>query len=482
MKFAYSNMSKAHYKNAIKASFFFNARGEYLENSILGMYRSLLLQLLEGYPDLQAVLDDSDLIPSHQNNCPPLNVLKDLFCNAVSTLGQRMFTCFVDALDECDEQQAVDMVQYFEDLTEQSSANGVPFRICFSSRHYPYIVIQRGIRLTLEEQSGHKEDLETYIASRLRVENPALAKELQSQLLGKAAGVFMWVVLVVDILNKEYRQGGMSLRKRLAEIPSDLSELFKDILRRDSEGMDALLLCILWILYAKRPLQPKEFYHALWSGLSLNDHVDDQVPDATTPDTETSDTPNRFDRYVINSSKGLAEVTKSKEPTVQFIHESVRDFLIKDKGLYELWPELGFDCESPGHERLKQCCNLYMNHTLVSESIRNLLSEPDSNRLMEITNHFPFLKYANQHVLYHANAAAKFAPQDNFLSSFPLSRWISVSNLFEKFKIRKLSLDASMFYILAENGFSNLIRTKLKENSQIHVRGGGDTSTHCLLL
>lgn len=116
------------------------------------MYQSLLLQLLEGYSDLQVVLDDSDLVPHNQNGCPSLNVLKELFANAVCALGQRSLTCFVDALDECDEQQVVDMVQYFEDLTEQCTAKGIPFRICFSSRHYPYIVSQRGIRLTLEDQ------------------------------------------------------------------------------------------------------------------------------------------------------------------------------------------------------------------------------------------------------------------------------------------------------------------------------------------
>jgi hypothetical protein len=44
-----------------------------------------------------------------------------------------------------------------------------------------------------------------------------------------------------------------AVRKRLQEIPAGLSELFKDLLKRDNENMDGLL-CIQWILYAKRPL------------------------------------------------------------------------------------------------------------------------------------------------------------------------------------------------------------------------------------
>lgn len=162
MKFVYLKMkNRTRLKDSITASFFFNARGEYLERSILGIYRSLLLQLLEGYPDLQAILDSPELVSQDQSSCRSLNVLKDLLCDAVSALGQRSFTHFVNPLDEYNEQQVVDMLQYFEDLAEQSTANSVRLRICFSSRHYPHITIQRGIRLILEDQSGHAEDLLT---------------------------------------------------------------------------------------------------------------------------------------------------------------------------------------------------------------------------------------------------------------------------------------------------------------------------------
>ncbi|KAM6512418.1 hypothetical protein FSOLCH5_010132 [Fusarium solani] len=286
MKFIYDKTKrKKSHECAITASFFFHARGEDLEKSIPGMYRSLLLQLLEGYPDLQEVLDDTDLVPRGQTGCPSLNVLKELFHNAVSNLGQRTFTCFIDALDECDEQQVMEMVHYFEELAESSTSTGVKLQICFSSRHYPYIRIQHGIEITLEHQQGHSEDMDNYIQSNLRIRDAALVDELRPQLLEKAAGVFLWLVLVVDILNKENCRGRLALRKRLAEVPSGLNELFKDILTRDNNNMEDLLLCILWILCAKRPLQPEEYYHALWSGLVLKDLVDPKIPDVTVSDS-----------------------------------------------------------------------------------------------------------------------------------------------------------------------------------------------------
>jgi hypothetical protein len=465
MKFVYDHMKKACRGSDKIASFFFNARGESLEKTTSGMYRSLLLQLLQEYRDLQTVLDNPDILLHNQGECPPLNILKDLFRDAISALGHRRFTCFVDALDECDEQQVMDMVEFFEDLGEQAKDHDIQFRICFSSRHYPYIVIKHGIRLTLEEQSGHTEDLNIYIKSRVRFNDPLLIEDLLPELLRKAAGVFMWVVLVVQILNEEDRQGGLALRKRLAEIPSDLSKLFKEILTRDTKSVDSLLLCIRWILFAERPLQPEEFRHALWSGLSLiKDRVDSQIP---------AGSPNRddLDKFVISCSKGLAEITRSGPPTVQFIHESVRDFLLRDNGLHELWPGMETDWKSSSHDELKKCCIFYLDQPSVSSSIECLVPSPHSTIREDISNKFPFLKYATQSILYHANAAAEVVVQNDFLSEFPIARWIKMNNHFEMHKIREYTLAANLYYIFADKGYPNLIRTWLEEDSQIHIRG-----------
>ncbi|KAK0712465.1 hypothetical protein B0T26DRAFT_779636 [Lasiosphaeria miniovina] len=70
MKFVYLETKKYSKKPKIAvASFFFNARGDYKERSISGMYRSLLLQLLYEFPDLQSVLDDTDIVPQNQQDC-----------------------------------------------------------------------------------------------------------------------------------------------------------------------------------------------------------------------------------------------------------------------------------------------------------------------------------------------------------------------------------------------------------------------------
>ncbi|KAK2923678.1 Ankyrin repeat [Fusarium oxysporum f. sp. vasinfectum] len=451
MKFIYSESKKTDIKiQRVTASFFFNAR------------------------DLECVLDDPDILPRNQNGCPPLNVLKDLLRAAVAKLGQRSFTCFIDALDECDEQEVMDLVEYFEDLAEQCTEDNVNLRICFSSRHYPYIDIKFGMRIILEQQTGHTSDLEKYIMANLRISKRSLLVDLRDKMLEKAAGVFLWVVLVVSILNKESRRGGLALKTRLQEVPSGLSDLFKDLLKRDTTNMEELQLSLLWILLSHRPLKPEEYYHAIWSGLYMKGLADPDIPQVDTGDSEDCSA-----RCVISSSKGLAEITKVEQPRVQFIHESVRDFLIKDRGLQELWPELGPDWESVGHDRLKLCCYSYFQ--LVTRKLKIEDSYLVDEDLLLGIETYPFLEYASQSVLHHANFASNIANQQSFLKNFSTSVWKRVVNAFEKHKVRKYSPVAGLLYILADRGHSSLIQTRLKSDANIYAPSEKDRYVYPLV-
>lgn len=348
------------------ASYFFHARGRHLQKSVIGLYRSLLHQLLTEIPDLQAILDDRSLLPRDRvEGCPPLNILKQLFSRAVLRLGQKSFVCFIDALDECDDNDIAEVVEYFEELAQNSITQNIEFRVCFSSRHYPHISISHGIRLILENQTGHTRDMEAFVSNHLKIKDRKLFCELKSKLLEKASGVFLWIKLVVGILNKEYRHGGLRLKRRLEEIPSRLSDLLKEILHRDSEDPEDFLLCIIFILYAKRPLTPEEFYHALWSGLAMKNQglVDDGLPDLQPSAVEYTllGEPNKVELYVVSSSKGLAEITGVGQRRVQFIHESVRDYLVKDKGLEQLLPGWQSTQATIVHQTLKECCIHYIN-------------------------------------------------------------------------------------------------------------------------
>lgn len=471
MKFAYTHAKRKEADNETIISFFFNARGDELEKSVTGMYRSLLYQLLGRLPDLQEVLDDPKLVRWSQNEYPTwgIGLLHSLFSAAISKLGQRSLTCYVDALDECDEHEVRTMKENFENLGEHAVESRIQLYICFSSRHYPYMDIQHGRRLVLEDQIGHGQDLERFVRNRLRLGTSKQVEEVRSEIRRRAAGIFMWVVLVVDILNKEFGKGRIfAVKKRLREIPDELHQLFRDILTRDNENMEDLLLCIQWILYSKRPLKRTEFYFAIVSGLSPEPENLEWEQEYVASDD--------MDRFVLSSSKGLAEVTKSRGQTVQFIHESVRDFLIKDDGIRDLWPDLKGDFQISSHDRLKQCCYTYISTVGVHRFpnfVQGLFNGRDIRRevLGRLLERFPFLEYATHNVLHHADVADFGLPQDDFLEGFALDSWIRLHNMFQKFDIRLHTKDASLLYILAENNWARLIRTWRRHDPRVNVRG-----------
>jgi hypothetical protein len=314
---------------AIIISYFFNARGSALEKTTVGLYRSLLLQLLTAIPALQELIVLEFLKRRKYNNFYEWDVagLQECFSMAVQGLQQHRLVCFIDALDECEENHIRGMVEFLEDLGDATTSSQTLLNICLSSRHYPHISIRNGLQLTVERQHGHEKDIATYVESKFKVPSSRLTDEIKAEILSRASGVFLWVVLVVQMLNKAYDHGQVhALRSRLDEIPDELDDLFADILTRDDETRDESILCLQWLLFAQRPLRREELYFAVSSGTS---HID---PVSWDPEI----TYEIIDRFILSCSKGLAEPSKANDNSVQFIHESVRDFFLFRNGLAKL--------------------------------------------------------------------------------------------------------------------------------------------------
>lgn len=444
MKFLHGQFrTRTRRKNSkeILISFFFNARGSDLEKSTIGLYRSLLWQLLDKNPSLQQVLDE--FRPGYQWTDERL---KSLLEEVIQELGETPIFCLIDALDECDQDQIRRMVSFLEALVDMQSS----LHVCFASRHYPHITVQSSHEIILEERDGHEQDISTYLSSALRIKPNHLAEQIRSEMQQKAHGVFMWVVLVVDILNKEFDSGRKyRLRERLNELPGDLHLLFRDILTRDTNNQANLLLCIQWVLFAKEPLTPRQLHLAILSGTEP-----EFLPHCHSEPYLEDD----VQRYILDNSKGLAQTTKSKVPTVQFIHESVRDFLLKGNGLGELFSGLQSNIHGESHEVLKDCCLAYMT--------MKPLMELESSSSSEAIQAFPFLEYAHHGVLFHGNEAALHGiGQDSFIADFPRSEWVKQHNILEKSQVRRYTTTVTLLYILAEAGLPDLIRAHSKRQS-----------------
>ena len=403
--------------------FFPSARGGDLERSTVGMYRSLLYQVLQAFPDLSIHLEGlSSAIQQHAENYQrEKDELQDLFSTMIQKLGQRRLICFIEALDECEENQIRELVGFLEQMGRLSILSQTHFHVCLSSRHYPYVSIERSIQLILEDEDEQEHDISKYLNSTLKAGRGKQADQIRSEILKRSCGIFLWGFLVVQILNKEYDHGRVhTLRKRLREIPDGLEKLFEDILTRDQENVEELTLCLQWILYASRPLKREELYCATVYG---------DKPETIAPLDHEEATSLVMERFILSCSKGLVEITKSKTQVVQFIHESVREFFLGRLGSNQKKVELG---SVQSHDRLKDC---YLNHIALVTAQHVLFpsglpianSEIARDLRVSILDAFPFLEYAVRNVLHHANAVGGLGlPQKAFVEKFPLRQWILV--------------------------------------------------------
>ncbi|KAI1322666.1 hypothetical protein F5Y16DRAFT_30590 [Xylariaceae sp. FL0255] len=451
--------------NEVLISFFFNARGHDLGKTTLGLFRSLLFQLLKSRTELQFVLDDEDDVEHHDWT---VGSLKDHFKTAVEHLLETTdatLVCLIDAIDEWQETQIHEMLLFFD-------IQSVRFRICFASRHYPKIEIP-GLHIVLETQGGHGEDIASYLNGNLSFGSAYedKASEIRSYVKTKASGIFIWVALVVRILNDDYRSGDISpssARDRIDNLPSSLHAFFHRILTRDQSHFDELLLCLQWVLFSEAPLTPAQLYYALHASQTekLSSWHSKEQPDDQT-----------IKRYILHRSKGLAQSTMSEHPTVQFIHESIPDYLLKEGGLGTIWSKLQGNIAGHSHDTLKQCCIAYTSMPGIRAYVRSGLTYLDwSSNREEALNRFPLLEYANRGVLFHANQAqSESFNQLDFMESFCHRDWASQYNIIHPRKpedFTDYTPDASLLYILAGNGMNSLIKLRRSFQSCFEIEGG----------
>lgn len=109
MKFAFNNAEKTRLEDQTIVSFFFNARGAPIERSLIGMYRALLYQILHKIPRLRHLLCKKRTL-SAQSQDWSLGVLRSVFQDVIENLALDHLICYVDALDECTEDDVEKMV------------------------------------------------------------------------------------------------------------------------------------------------------------------------------------------------------------------------------------------------------------------------------------------------------------------------------------------------------------------------------------
>ena len=450
------------FEDHIIAAYFFNARGDSLEKTITGMLRSLTFQLLDQDP-----LIYERFLPRYRDKERKYKKrewqeaeLKEFLHSEINSPQLKPLLFLIDALDECSESDIQKVVKFLEMISISAVSTNVGLNICLSSRHYPNISMRGLLKLTVESEREHSEDISRYIRDNLRKWD----KDIEKRILEKASGVFMWVIHVVAMLIQAYDEGKVkAMHQKLLELPAGLEEVFETLLSKDNPDKHETIFLLQCVLFTKRALKLEELYFAMMAATNVW-HLGawDRLK-VTSEDIR---------RRITSSSKGLIEICEGEDKTVQFIHESVRDFLLQNRRLQTLDPELESNAIGTSHDRLKACCLSYL-------LIKELPLAKDSSHAKELGFSYPFLEYASTYFLYHAEEAqARGIVQNDFVHWLQqpqgeFERLRSFHNAFENDPTLGCGRGARLLDMLSFHGHYELVGIALPEKgADVNAQGG----------
>ena len=258
--------------------------------------------------------------------------------------------------------------------------------------------------------------------SLMNEEDIKLLAAVRAEVLDKAKGTFLWVVLIVrELLNAIIAGATLGeLSNIVQDVPPDLSELYQQLLQKTTcKDRDYMLRLLQLVFYAQDSLTPTVVRYALAFGSRAYASYTEW-----SQSSEYVRSDEQMEKRIRAYSKGLVEIVPSPARTltvVQFIHQSVSDFLGAD-GFSFLRDRRWRTHSADGHEFLKTACLNYLRikdledisvvDLRVNEQLNFPCPSPSSDSAIEYDS---FLEYAVRHIFPHAAQAEQNGlPQDSF--------------------------------------------------------------------
>ena len=344
------------------AAFFFHDRGSEIQKSLVGMFKQILKSILQQAPELNrfALGHYRDLMKAQRTERPTWD-LESLEAAMLAIVGQRnvpvrMFL-MLDALDEHHGDNDV-LVTLLKRIIDNAAGESVRLKLCLASRSWT--VFQQHFRkcpgFAIHDHT--QRDIRTYVEARLDVEEDAPQRKnsqmhklrLVNYVADKAFGVFIWVRLVMDLISKGARDGTPYpvLEEMASQMPQELEELYADTLRRVEPDYSVEAYRMLQItLCSLVPLSIEDFVHINFLNADHPNHRTGQSKASQDAILESSST---LKNWTASRSGGLLEISRrpsdeddlhasdlegnpdiSRNPniTVQFIHQTVKDYILE---------------------------------------------------------------------------------------------------------------------------------------------------------
>ncbi|GKZ40081.1 hypothetical protein AbraIFM66950_002273 [Aspergillus brasiliensis] len=318
----------------ITASFFFWNQGLAMQKTQLGLFQSLLYQVLRAAPELVSVL-----CPDHEiDEGWEIDDLKQTFqLLSRQKILPVKFCFFIDGLDEYNGEEE-DILEVLNNLA--SSPN---VKICTSSRPWPaFEEAFADLQRTLAVQDFTLDDMKSYVRDRL-AEHPKFltlqqedsrCTKLIAQIAETSQGVWLWTYLVTNDMrsliahNEKYEM----LHRTLESFPPRLEEYFANIIERRNPAFREEM-CQIFLITAEA-VQPVP--------ILLFTYLQPQIQNAKyainydiMPISKWEVDDNYFDwRHQLHNRCGDLlriecenEIDNFFRYRVDFLHRTVRDFL-----------------------------------------------------------------------------------------------------------------------------------------------------------
>lgn len=400
MKYAVRQHRDQRRNTEVTATFFAHARGIELQRSPIGLYRSVLNQILPSFPAHLGKLARIHAERIHtQGNFDQKWTWheEELRVHLTSILSEasqeRPIAIFIDALDEIGEANAVGLIDVFKQLLQRASAGRL--KICFSCRHYPILEIDADrhcIVLERENDADIRSMIENHSAL-LSINSPG-RDEIASLIMERANGVFQWVSLVLKHVSDMRRRGfsPQTIIAKVREVPPSLQDLYKSLLDDDHETQtdrQQTIKLFQWTLFSFRELSLAELRIALATDARMTDTSLLELSQSESY-YQMEDMPLR----ICSLSKGLVAVKERLVPKlgsyfggvtitgVEIIHESVREYLLNG-GFKDLARSVDGYYSGDGHWQLSRSCIRYLLLQEISDASSGKIEESEYGAVLE---------------------------------------------------------------------------------------------------
>ncbi|KAI1628570.1 hypothetical protein EDD37DRAFT_13015 [Exophiala viscosa] len=337
--------------------FFFNARGSYKQKSFEGLLRSILFQLGSRYPIIAQVIEERHRAKQTKNkdvwtDDESLRLFEHVKCKA--KIG-RQVVLFLDALDEFNGYPEV-IAEFLTRLSASpNEIASLDIRICFSSRPWDAFVERFDTCDGFKLQDWTQSDIARYTGSRLvgmlqsqfptldSESSRALEKDVAEYIRLHAQGVFLWVTMVLDELERVSRphQSPTLLYKQLTKLPTELEDYYGLIIDRiaPKDRLEAFILLELVLRDSWGPTElGKLFLASRCAGGNTLEACEQLLKSAKTQLLEEK----HMDVHLKDLCGGMLEVVESnRESVVQFMHETARDFIERPEFRQRILPQDG---------------------------------------------------------------------------------------------------------------------------------------------